>query len=701
MANRFARAALTIGAWLAAGATVLAQPSGLALTPPMGWTTWTSLQTSLDEDTVKEIARIQAATLKHYGYVYVNVDGGWYQNPDAAIDEYGRWVADETTFPSGMAALGEYIHSLGLKFGIYVTPGIPSLAWVYNTPIEGTPYRAASIAIPTRRQDTYLGGTMFYIDYSVPGAQEFINSWANLFASWGVDYVKLDAVGEWNIPDIQAWSAALRQTGRPMYLALSNNLSPAHAATWRVNANSWRISPDIEAYNGHTLTTWAHVVDRFARLPLWLAAAGAGGWNDLDSVIVGTARSGLTPDERRTLMSLWALSAAPLVIGDDLRTLDDDAYGLSLLTNREVLAVNQSGVTAAPVDARSEGAVWVGRAADGSYAVGLFNLGEAPATVKVPWSSVGFSGSASVRDLWERRDVGVFATSFTAELQPHASMLLRVTPQSRALQSGVSEGTTTAWAYVGTSRVGARGQRAQYVGFGSSLAIPVTVTRGGSYELTITYINGDAAGRTSFVSVNGQTLAATFPGRGDWGDGAVVQGITTSVLLAAGRNEFVFWNPWAWAPDIVGISVQPADPQSPPAFKIVNASSGRVLDAALALDTSGAPIVQMPEGSAPAQQWQLAPAADGTIGLINRASGLALDLYAAVPLSGLPVVQRPYAAAGSQHWRAVASGRGTFIVVNPATGLVLSGSHEWNGAKVQQSFFSATPDQEWRLVPVM
>lgn len=681
-------------------ASAHAQPNGQALTPPMGWTTWTSLQTDIDEDTIKAIASVQASTLAPYGYRYVNVDGGWYQNPDAAVDAHGRWVADPAKFPGGMAALGDYIHGLGLGFGIYVTPGIPALAWVYNTPIEGTPYHAADIAIPSRRQDTYLGGTMFYIDYTAPGSQEFINSWANLFASWGVDYLKLDAVGDWNIPDIRAWSIALRQTGRPMHLALSNNLNPSFAGTWRQHANGWRISPDIEAYNGETLTTWEHVADRFARVPLWLGAAGAGGWNDLDSVVAGGPNTGLTPDERQSVMSLWALAASPLIIGDDLRTLD--AFGIGLLTNPEVIAVNQGGVSAAPLNASAEHAVWVATGPDGSYAVGLFNRGASTATITVPWSSLGFSGSASVRDLWRRTEVGSFSGAFSAELRPHASMLVRVTPHTPVQQLRATAGSLSAWAFLGASRVSAGGERAQYVGFGSTLTFPaVTVTYGGWYDLTINFINGDAAARASLVSVNGQTSLIAFPPAGDWAEHAVNQGITTAVFLAPGSNIVTFWNPFGWAPDLIGITLQSKAHVAPAFFKIINVSTGRALDARFALNVSGNPIVSWFENASLDQHWEITGAESGQRHATNRSSGQALDLYAPAIYAGLPVVQRPYDGRASQQWRAVATGRGTFVLINQATGLVLRASTEWMHAKVEQWWFSADRDEEWRFVPVM
>src|SRR5205085_2059139 len=139
--------------------------NGQALSPPLGWSSWSALETNIDENTIKTIAQIQASLLKPAGYVYVNVDGGWYLNPDLGIDLNGRWIADPDKFPSGMRALGDYIHSLGLRFGLYVTPGIPKLAVTQNTPVEGTRYRAADIAIPGKTEVTYLGGTMYSLDY--------------------------------------------------------------------------------------------------------------------------------------------------------------------------------------------------------------------------------------------------------------------------------------------------------------------------------------------------------------------------------------------------------------------------------------------------------------------------------------------------------------------------------------------------------
>lgn len=186
--------------------------------------------------------------------------------------KYGRWVVDSTKFPHGIAAVADYVHSLGLQFGIYVTPGIPVAAYNQNTRIEQTRYHAQDIADTTRFETNYNYGdsVMYYIDYSKPGAQEFIDSWARLFAYWGVDYLKIDGVGGFDISDVQSWSYALIKSGRPIYLELSNSLALQYGATWRAYSNSWRITDDVEAYlpnsieGVYPLTTW-HELDQ-----LWL-----------------------------------------------------------------------------------------------------------------------------------------------------------------------------------------------------------------------------------------------------------------------------------------------------------------------------------------------------------------------------------------------------------------------------------------------
>jgi alpha-galactosidase len=405
--------------------------NGLAQTPLLGWSSWSSIRTNPTASNIEAQAQALSTNLKSSGYQYVNLDDFWYLNPSTNVDQYGRWSIDTSRFPNGIASVATYVHSLGLKFGIYLTPGIPVAAVQQNTPIQGTSYHASDIAITSQYENNYNygGSVMYYIDYSKPGAQAYINSWADQLASWGVDYLKMDGVGDWDIPDVQAWSSALKQSGRSIYFSLSNSLDVNNVSTWKQNANDWRIDNDIECYCS-TLTTWSSVSTRFSDAPAWTADAGPGGWNNLDSLDVGNgSKDGLTNDERQSYMTLWAASAAPLSLGDDLTTLD--SYGLSLLTNNEVIAIDQAGHPAHPISQSTSQQVWYANNGDGTYTVALFNLGSSSATVTANWSDIGFSGSATVHDAWSHTDLGSFNGSFSATLNSHASRLLKVTASSR------------------------------------------------------------------------------------------------------------------------------------------------------------------------------------------------------------------------------------------------------------------------------
>src|SRR5579859_7411409 len=224
-----------------------AADNGLALTPQLGWSSWSFIRRAPTEAAIEAQAdAMKSSGLAAVGYSYVNLDDFWYvcpgsQGPD--VDANGRWVTDTTKFPDGIAAVADHVHGDGLKFGIYVTPGVSAQAVAQKSPILGTPYTVDQIATTTAEKNYNCKG-MVGIDYTRPGAQEFINSWANEFASWGVDYLKIDGVGTTDVPDIQAWSSALQQTGRPIHLELSNNLSITAASTWRQYANGWRTGGD-------------------------------------------------------------------------------------------------------------------------------------------------------------------------------------------------------------------------------------------------------------------------------------------------------------------------------------------------------------------------------------------------------------------------------------------------------------------------
>jgi alpha-galactosidase len=407
-----------------------AADNGLASEPLRGWSSWSCLMRNISEEKIKAEADVEAAQLKDSGYIYINVDDGW----QGGYDENGRPLASKQKFPGGMKALADYIHAKGLKFGIYLVPGLNKDVWKSNARILGTSETVQQIAdenVPGNTQ-----GSAWHIDYSKPGSAEYIQSCADQLASWDVDYIKMDFVGPAptgpngkadNREDIQQWAAALKKTGRPIYLELSASLNFENAAFWKQYSNGWRIDGDVESHDTNTLTKWQNILSRFQDAPKWAPFAGPGGWNDLDSIDIGNgARDGLTPDERKSVMSLWCISCSPLLLGADLTQLDGD--DLALLTNPEVLAVQAAGQVATPLSQSTPQQVWRAKNSDGSFIVALFNMDQSPAPMAITWSDLAIDGAATVHDLWSHRDLGRFDMKYADVVPPHGVILLRVSP---------------------------------------------------------------------------------------------------------------------------------------------------------------------------------------------------------------------------------------------------------------------------------
>ena len=414
--------------------------NGVGLKPALGWSSWSFIR----HDPTAAKIEAQADAMKHsglarVGFQYINVDDFWYECPGSQgpnVDQYGRWVTDPTKFPGsgttdGIQVVAKYVHRDGLKFGLYVTPGISKQAVAENTPIEGTTYHADDIATTTSEKNYNCKG-MVGIDYTKPGAQEFINSWADEFASWGVDYLKIDGVGVSDIPDIQAWSAALRQTGRPIHLELSNSLSIADAATWAQYSNGWRTGGDIECYrcesggSSYPLTSWSSVQSRFNQVANWQPYGGPGGFNDYDSLELGNgSNDGLTPAERQTQMSLWALGASPLILGTDLTNLDPT--DLHYLKNTAVLAVDQDAIDASRIVNTSTQQVFAKTEHNGNVIVGLFNLTTEPEVISTTASALGLPAGTYyfLNDLWNHQTTET-AGVISANVPAHGVALYRI-----------------------------------------------------------------------------------------------------------------------------------------------------------------------------------------------------------------------------------------------------------------------------------
>ncbi|HLI61412.1 MAG TPA: NEW3 domain-containing protein [Solirubrobacteraceae bacterium] len=423
------------GGWAAPAAR--AETNGVGRTPAMGWSSWSFLRSHPSESSVEAQARAMVSSgLKSIGYTYVNLDDFWYVCPGSQgpnVDRYGRWVIDTTKFPpqgarNGIRATADYVHSLGLKFGIYVTPGISKQAVAQNTKIKGTPYTADQIATTTPENNYNCGG-MVGIDYSKPGAQAFIDSWADEFAHWGVDYVKLDGVGSFDIPDVEAWSKALRRTGRRIHLELSNTLAIADAHIWRQYSNGWRTTGDIECYcssSSYPLTDWSNVASRFDSVAAWAPYGGPGGFNDYDSIEVGNgANDGLTSDERQTQMSLWALGASPFILGTDLTSLDP--LDLSYLKNRAIISVDQDAIDAHRIVNTPTSQVFTKKEAASDAVVGLFDIGSGAQVISTSVHRLGLPGGQEyfVHDLWNHTTRET-AGRISEEVPSHGVALLRV-----------------------------------------------------------------------------------------------------------------------------------------------------------------------------------------------------------------------------------------------------------------------------------
>jgi hypothetical protein len=417
----------------------------LGAKPYLGWSSWSLEATRypgyggfgwLTEEHVRQQSEQMAAKLQKHGYTYVNMDSGW----RGGWDRYGRPTPDAQRFPHGIRALADFIHAKGQKLGIYYVPGIDDDLLALNPPIKGTRQHLKDIVFTPRRiANGWNGGNA--IDYFKPGAQEYIQSLADLFASWKIDFLKFDGVTPGSDhndlaidarPDVEAWGNALRKTGRPIWLTLSWKIDMRFNAFWKRYAQALRVAGDVESYD-EKLTHWPQITWRFdaAREYAWAAGKGKG-WNDLDSLLVGNGEmSGLTPDERRSAMTLWAIACSPMYSGDDLTKLDP--LGLELLTNDEVIAVQQSGNVAALV--REEKAahtqVWAAKNEDGSVTVALFNLDNASQAVTAKWQDLGLAGPAKVRDLWTQRNLGTVHGQFEVQLAPHACRLLRIRPKTK------------------------------------------------------------------------------------------------------------------------------------------------------------------------------------------------------------------------------------------------------------------------------
>ncbi len=431
--------------------------SSPAPTPPLGWNSWDSYGLTVTADEFKRNVDWFEQHLKPAGWEYVVVDEGWYlAHPENAstngadqgytMDADGRYIPAESRFPGGLKALADDAHARGLKFGIHIIKGIPKQAVEKNLPIVGVPggpvFHAADAVDQT---DTCRWNPDNYGVKDNAAGQAYYDSVAQLYAGWGVDFLKVDCIAKpYNAHEIHMISAALQKTGRPIVLSLSPGPTPLDQAQDVIRyAQQWRISDDFwDVWKNPAVAQGAFpqsLTNQFQNLAAWAPFAGDGHWPDGDMLPIGYLGprpgygqprvSRLNYDETRTLLTLWSIARSPLILGANLPQLD--AFTETMLTNREVLFVDQhstGGHVLTGVGAPGKAVVWRAEEPKGGKRsfVALFNLDDAPQDISLNWKELGFGrGEHKVRDLWQAQELGRLP-ELKATVPAHGAALFRV-----------------------------------------------------------------------------------------------------------------------------------------------------------------------------------------------------------------------------------------------------------------------------------
>ncbi|KAL0326775.1 UNVERIFIED_CONTAM: Alpha-galactosidase 1 [Sesamum angustifolium] len=361
--------------------------NGLAATPQMGWNSWNHFNCIIDEKVIRETADALVSTgLAKLGYIYVNIDDCW---AELSRDDKGSLVPKKSTFPSGIKALADYVHSKGLKLGIYSDAGY------------------------------------FTCSKKMPGSLGHEEQDAKTFASWGIDYLKYDNCNtDGSKPTVRypVMTRALMNAGRPIFFSLCE-WGDMHPALWGFNVgNSWRTTNDIA-------DNWDSMISRADQNEVYAELARPGGWNDPDMLEIGNG--GMTQNEYIIHFSLWAISKAPLLIGCDVRNISKDV--MDIISNQEVIAVNQDklGVQAKKVRMEGDLEIWAGPLSDYRVAVILLNRGPGRTALTAYWDDIGIPPKSTViaRDLWEHKNLKQrFVGNITAMVDSHACKMYILKP---------------------------------------------------------------------------------------------------------------------------------------------------------------------------------------------------------------------------------------------------------------------------------
>ncbi len=424
----------------------MAKKDRFAPTPPMGWNSWDCYGASVREAEIRANADFMAKHLKEYGWQYVTVDIQW-SEPTASgtayhdlaplcMDAYGRLLPAENRFPSaaggkGFAPLAEYVHSLGLKFAIHIMRGVPRQAVYVDCPIWGSDYTCRQAA---RGNSVCQWNTdMYGFNTAHPAAQAYADSLLALYASWGVDFLKIDDLSApvYHAEEVEIYRRAIDGCGRPIVFSSSPGNTPLEQAEHCVaNLNMWRVSNDFWDH-------WPSLYQQYGLLTDWNPYMGEGHYPDADMIPIAhlSVRSNeahnssrftqLTRDEQIFMMSLWCMARSPLILGCELTDIDD--FSLSLITNPALLAINQHGQENRPLYRRDDCGAWIARCPEGGLYLAHFNLNDTPRAIATSLEELGIQGPCTVTDLWKNAPMGTAQELAATVVPAHGAtvMLLR------------------------------------------------------------------------------------------------------------------------------------------------------------------------------------------------------------------------------------------------------------------------------------
>lgn len=417
-----------------------------AKTPPKGWNSWDCYGASVTEEEVKGNAQYMAEHLKAYGWKYVVVDIQWYEPlansskyrkfADLEMDNYSRLIPAANRFPSakegkGFKLLGDYIHDLGLKFGIHIMRGVPRQAVHLNTPIKGSTVTARDIAKPNSISP--WNTDMYGIDVSAEGAREYYESLIDLYVSWGVDFIKVDDIGDSklygaHLEEIDLLREIIDEADREIVLSLSPGpASLEHGAFLQKNANMWRLTDDY-------WDTWPQLYDIFERCEKWAPFVEEGTWPDCDMLPLGhigirstdggasDRMTRFTKEEQRTMMSLWSLFKSPLFFGGELR--DNDEWTLSLLQNKALMDMHEKGRTPRQISRKEEIVIWHSVNDEAEEYIAVFNLNDHLVNISLSLEDYLNNKPSKGLNIWEQEEIAITNT-LSLDIAPHDVKLFK------------------------------------------------------------------------------------------------------------------------------------------------------------------------------------------------------------------------------------------------------------------------------------